>query len=136
MSTPALSPARAASVADAATAWTTVAYATGPADRPAAEEGVRAAYREAGLAEPERFIWFASPAQAARRQTRAVTGRGWGCAATVRNVWCFLIDVPRGWGWRPRHDAFAVELPVRVRRRDQHAPGRAAPSDGRLQRVL
>ncbi|MFI0423418.1 DUF6745 domain-containing protein [Spongiactinospora sp. 9N601] len=65
MSTPALSPARAASVADAVTAWTTVAYATGPADRPAAEEGVRAAYREAGLAEPERFIWFASPAQAA-----------------------------------------------------------------------
>ncbi|RBQ16251.1 hypothetical protein DP939_31720 [Spongiactinospora rosea] len=46
------------------TAWTTVAYATGPADRPAAEAGVRAAYREAGLAEPERFIWFASPAQA------------------------------------------------------------------------
>ncbi|WP_329083398.1 DUF6745 domain-containing protein [Streptosporangium sp. NBC_01469] len=65
MRTPALSPELAASLADAVTRWDPVAHATGPADRPAAEEGVRAAYRGAGLPEPERIVWFASPAQGA-----------------------------------------------------------------------
>ncbi|MGW4034284.1 DUF6745 domain-containing protein [Streptomyces sp. NPDC004838] len=41
--------------------WRAVATATGPADRAAAEEGVRIAYRSAGLAEPERIIWADSP---------------------------------------------------------------------------
>lgn len=41
--------------------WRDVAAATGAADRSAAEEGVRRAYRTAGLAEPERIIWAASP---------------------------------------------------------------------------
>ncbi|MEU3300026.1 DUF6745 domain-containing protein [Streptomyces sp. NPDC006678] len=41
--------------------WRAVAAATGQADRAAAEEGVRLAYRTAGLAEPERFVWAASP---------------------------------------------------------------------------
>ncbi|GAA2231028.1 hypothetical protein GCM10010232_16790 [Streptomyces amakusaensis] len=41
--------------------WRTVAAATGPADRPAAEDGIRLAYRTAGLAEPERIIWADSP---------------------------------------------------------------------------
>ena len=44
--------------------WRAVAAATGPADRAAAEEGVRLAYRTAGLAEPERIIWAASPRRA------------------------------------------------------------------------
>ncbi|MFE6768961.1 DUF6745 domain-containing protein [Streptomyces griseus] len=43
------------------TSWRSVAAATGRADRAAAEAGVRRAYRTAGLAEPERIIWAASP---------------------------------------------------------------------------
>ncbi|MFD8963689.1 DUF6745 domain-containing protein [Streptomyces sp. NPDC059568] len=41
--------------------WRAVAAATGESDRPAAERGVRLAYRRAGLAEPERIIWAGSP---------------------------------------------------------------------------
>ncbi|MFF3243714.1 DUF6745 domain-containing protein [Streptomyces sp. NPDC002870] len=41
--------------------WRAVAAATGPADRAVAEEGVRLAYRTAGLAEPERIVWADSP---------------------------------------------------------------------------
>ncbi|MCQ1575562.1 DUF6745 domain-containing protein [Streptomyces parvus] len=41
--------------------WRSVAAATGRADRAAAEAGVRRAYRTAGLAEPARIIWAASP---------------------------------------------------------------------------
>ncbi|NEB35987.1 DUF6745 domain-containing protein [Streptomyces sp. SID14515] len=43
------------------TSWRSVAAATGRADRAAAEAGVRRAYRTAGLAEPDRIIWAASP---------------------------------------------------------------------------
>ncbi len=50
---------------DLAVAWDEVAFATGPADRAAAEEGVRRAYRDAGLAEPDRIVWFDSPARGA-----------------------------------------------------------------------
>ncbi|MFJ5734402.1 DUF6745 domain-containing protein [Streptomyces microflavus] len=41
--------------------WRDVAAATGAADRAAAEEGVRRAYRTAGLAEPEQIVWAPSP---------------------------------------------------------------------------
>ncbi|MFF8690818.1 DUF6745 domain-containing protein [Streptomyces sp. NPDC015144] len=41
--------------------WRTVAAATGAADRAAAEDGIRLAYRSAGLAEPERIVWADSP---------------------------------------------------------------------------
>ncbi|WP_194818031.1 DUF6745 domain-containing protein [Nocardia sp. XZ_19_385] len=41
--------------------WRTVAAATGRADRPAAEAGVRRAYTDAGLPEPARIIWADSP---------------------------------------------------------------------------
>ncbi|WP_214104869.1 DUF6745 domain-containing protein [Acrocarpospora catenulata] len=61
----ALPPELAAQLADAVTRWELTAYTTGPANRPAAEEGVRAAYRGAGLPEPEQIIWLPSPAQAA-----------------------------------------------------------------------
>ncbi|WP_314411818.1 DUF6745 domain-containing protein [Streptomyces kroppenstedtii] len=46
--------------------WRATAAATGPGDRAAAEEGVRLAYRRAGLAEPERIIWTRSPREAVR----------------------------------------------------------------------
>ncbi|MEU8826929.1 DUF6745 domain-containing protein [Streptomyces sp. NPDC048636] len=41
--------------------WRAVAAATGPADRAAAEAGVRLAYETAGLAPPEAFVWVGSP---------------------------------------------------------------------------
>ncbi|WP_328951615.1 hypothetical protein OG778_32210 [Streptomyces sp. NBC_00184] len=41
--------------------WRAVAAATGAADRAAAEDGVRLAYRGAGLAEPVEFVWADSP---------------------------------------------------------------------------
>ncbi|KQX50848.1 MULTISPECIES: DUF6745 domain-containing protein [unclassified Streptomyces] len=44
--------------------WRSVAAATGPADRAAAEAGVRLAYRTAGLAEPDRVLWADSPVEA------------------------------------------------------------------------
>ncbi|MFF3956603.1 DUF6745 domain-containing protein [Streptomyces sp. NPDC001890] len=41
--------------------WRAVAAATGAADRSAAEDGLRLAYRSAGLAEPEQIVWVDSP---------------------------------------------------------------------------
>ncbi|WP_405675150.1 hypothetical protein OG292_04675 [Streptomyces sp. NBC_01511] len=41
--------------------WRGVAAATGAADRPAAEAGIRLAYRTAGLTGPERIVWADSP---------------------------------------------------------------------------
>ncbi|MFJ3922053.1 DUF6745 domain-containing protein [Streptomyces sp. NPDC090022] len=55
--------------------WRAVATATGPADRAAAEDGVRRAYRAAGLAQPRQIVWAASP-RAAVEAVRADTGRG------------------------------------------------------------
>lgn len=46
--------------------WRTVAAATGPGDRAAAEAGVRLAYRSAGLEEPARIVWARSPLEAVR----------------------------------------------------------------------
>ncbi|GAB2628515.1 hypothetical protein Aab01nite_21960 [Paractinoplanes abujensis] len=41
--------------------WLAAAVDTTPADRPAAEAGVREAYRRAGLTAPERIFWLGSP---------------------------------------------------------------------------
>jgi len=64
---------------DAVREWREVAAATGPADRPAAEEGVRLAYRLAGLPEPETIVWADSPragtALAARLTAQGTAGR-------------------------------------------------------------
>jgi hypothetical protein len=49
--------------------WTAIRRSTEPADRDAAEEGVRLAYRIAGLEPPARFIWCDSPV-ALLRETR------------------------------------------------------------------
>ncbi|WP_433225091.1 DUF6745 domain-containing protein [Microtetraspora malaysiensis] len=50
---------------DFTVAWRAAALATGPADRTVAEAGVRRAYRDAGLPEPEHVLWFESPAAGA-----------------------------------------------------------------------
>ncbi|MFJ3492394.1 DUF6745 domain-containing protein [Streptomyces sp. NPDC086091] len=44
--------------------WRAHATATGPAERAAAEDGVRLAYRRAGLPEPTRVLWAGSPREA------------------------------------------------------------------------
>lgn len=46
--------------------WRATATRTGAGDRTAAEEGVRLAYRRAGLDEPERIVWARSPHEAVR----------------------------------------------------------------------
>lgn len=61
--------------------WRLAVAETAPADRVAAEAGVRLAYRQAGLAEPERIVWVGSPlaalvllsgAEGAERRGRSV----------------------------------------------------------------
>ncbi|WP_309058421.1 DUF6745 domain-containing protein [Streptomyces sp.] len=61
--------------------WRAWAASAVPADRAAAEEGVRAAYRSAGLAEPERVIWAGSP-----REGVALIREGAGFGASVREA--------------------------------------------------
>ncbi|KAB1145090.1 hypothetical protein F7R91_20480 [Streptomyces luteolifulvus] len=51
-------------VADEVRLWRACAAAAVPADRGAAEAGVRLAYRRAGLAQPERVVWAGSPREA------------------------------------------------------------------------
>ncbi|MER6015697.1 DUF6745 domain-containing protein [Streptomyces bluensis] len=64
---------------DVTAVWRGVAAATGPADRTKAEDGVRLAYRLAGLPEPERIVWAGSPregaALAARLTAEGTAGR-------------------------------------------------------------
>ncbi|MEU2155162.1 DUF6745 domain-containing protein [Streptomyces sp. NPDC019396] len=55
--------------------WRAVAAATGPAERAEAEEGVRLAYRSAGLTAPGRLIWVDSP-RAAVAAVRSLEGAG------------------------------------------------------------
>lgn len=66
--------------------WRTWTRATVPADRAAAEAGVRAAYRAAGLPEPERIVWAGSP-RAAVSLIRELPDRG----ACVRDA---IRDAP------------------------------------------
>ncbi|MFJ9634836.1 DUF6745 domain-containing protein [Streptomyces sp. NPDC101175] len=65
--------------------WRAWATATGPADRAGAEEGVRRAYRLAGLVEPERVVWAGSP-RAAVALVRELTDRGPSVRDTVRSA--------------------------------------------------
>ncbi|MFI6638333.1 DUF6745 domain-containing protein [Streptomyces sp. NPDC050504] len=65
--------------------WRAIAAATGPADRPAAEEGVRLAYRTAGLAEPERIVWVGSP-RAAVEAVEKLEGAGRSVRDEVRTA--------------------------------------------------
>ncbi|MER5949905.1 DUF6745 domain-containing protein [Streptomyces sp. NPDC001904] len=64
--------------------WRAVAAATGPADREAAEAGVRRAYRGAGLAEPKRILWADSPRAAVTLLVRLAEAGELG--SSVRNL--------------------------------------------------
>ncbi|BFO17777.1 hypothetical protein SHKM778_41650 [Streptomyces sp. KM77-8] len=61
--------------------WRAWAAETGPADRATAEEGVRLAYRDAGLPEPERVVWAGSP-----REGVTLVRRGTDFGASVREA--------------------------------------------------
>ncbi|GFH38133.1 hypothetical protein SCWH03_43730 [Streptomyces pacificus] len=65
--------------------WRAVAAATGPADRAAAQDAVRLAYRTAGLAEPGRFVWVGSP-RAAVTAVRSLRDAGRSVRDEVRTV--------------------------------------------------
>lgn len=74
-----------AAAAVAATAWGEVGLATGPTDRAAVEADVRAAYRAAGLAGPERVVWAGSP-HAGAIAAAAESDRGRPVRAALRTV--------------------------------------------------
>ncbi|GAA3885147.1 DUF6745 domain-containing protein [Streptomyces sedi] len=66
--------------------WRAAALTTGPSEREVAEEGVRLAYRRAGLAEPQSVEWVASPLAAARLLSSAGGAeRGPSVRSTVRD---------------------------------------------------
>jgi uncharacterized protein DUF6745 len=50
--------------------WSAIRRSTEPADRAAAEEGARLAYRAVGLASPLRFVWCGSPIELSRQTQR------------------------------------------------------------------
>ena len=60
-----LTPEQIALLDDVRDEWLTHGLSTEPADRPAAEAGVRMAYREVGLEPPTQMIWYDSPLAAA-----------------------------------------------------------------------
>ncbi|SME91845.1 DUF6745 domain-containing protein [Streptomyces sp. Amel2xC10] len=65
--------------------WREWASSTAPADRAAAEEGIRRAYRRAGLVEPERVVWAGSP-RAAVSLVRELTDAGPSVREAVRSA--------------------------------------------------
>ncbi|MEU1042188.1 DUF6745 domain-containing protein [Streptomyces sp. NPDC005907] len=73
------------SSSDELSAWRGWLSATVPADRTVAEAGVRRAYRQAGLPEPERVVWAGSP-RAAVELLRDLPDRGPSVRDAVRST--------------------------------------------------
>ncbi|MGH8907318.1 MAG: DUF6745 domain-containing protein [Egibacteraceae bacterium] len=65
-----LEPAEQALAEATAAEWLAVGLSTAPADREAAEAGVRLAYQRAGLRPPQRILWAQSPLAGAREAAR------------------------------------------------------------------
>ncbi|MFE9809242.1 DUF6745 domain-containing protein [Streptomyces sp. NPDC005227] len=96
--------------------WRSAATRTGAGDRTAAEEGVRLAYRQAGLDAPARIVWVRSPHEAVRILMGAAPAEGAGLGDTgpsmretvVGRPWAAARDRahrqlgPEGWSghWR------------------------------------
>ncbi|MEV0128257.1 DUF6745 domain-containing protein [Dactylosporangium sp. NPDC050688] len=72
--TPLTDETSAAALGANAAKWLAAGLSTAPADRDAAADAVRLAYRSAGLPEPAHVVWFASPAAGARAAA-VLTGR-------------------------------------------------------------
>lgn len=91
---------RAAVAADRVARWRGTAADTGPADRAAAEEGLRLAYGRAGLPGPERVLWAGSPREAMRMLLEAEAEElGRGVREGVRTA-----------PWAAEREALAAEL--------------------------
>ncbi|NKY86738.1 DUF6745 domain-containing protein [Nocardia veterana] len=100
--------------------WRSVATAVGPADRSAAEDGVRTAYTEAGLPEPERIVWVESP-RAAVTAVRALADPGASVRERIRTApWAAerqrVVDAVGADGWSAHWLATGAPLwkPVRA----------------------
>ncbi|MEU8790770.1 DUF6745 domain-containing protein [Streptomyces sp. NPDC048643] len=66
--------------------WRAAAVRTGAGDRTVAEEGVRLAYRQAGLDAPARIVWARSPHEAVRILMGAASAEGTGLGDTGPGV--------------------------------------------------
>ncbi|MEU6669152.1 DUF6745 domain-containing protein [Streptomyces sp. NPDC046727] len=70
---------------DGVARWRAWAASTAPADRKRAEAGIRSAYRQAGLPEPERVVWAGSPCEGVTL-VRALPDKGPSVREAVRNA--------------------------------------------------
>ena len=70
--------------------WTATRTTCAPADRNAAEAGIRVAYRAAGLPPPDLIIWCGGPIEIAQLLVAATAGDRIGC-----NVKAQIFDTPR-----------------------------------------
>ncbi|WP_433370133.1 DUF6745 domain-containing protein [Actinoplanes sp. CA-142083] len=77
--------------------WLAAALEAAPADRGAAEAGVREAYRVAGLPEPERVFWVGSPRAGAVAAALLSPGASRDSVPWVAGVWSALVCQ----GWQP-----------------------------------
>ncbi|MFE0738012.1 DUF6745 domain-containing protein [Streptomyces sp. NPDC058855] len=114
--------------------WRAVAAATRPAERAAAEAGVRLAYRTAGLAAPERVLWAPSPL-AAVRLIRELTDRGPSVREEVRTrPWAEerrrLHDVLGPTGWAAHWQATGAALWDTTRSLAERIRDAVAQADG------
>ena len=95
--------------------WSAIRRSTAPADRDAAEEGVRLAYRAAGLPPPARVVWCDSPIALAERAGHITRADG----ANVRPA---LID-------RLRRQVFARLRKLLSRKLLKEIDGAVNPTD-------
>ena len=124
--------------------WVRIGLATGAADRPAVEAGIREAYRAGGLAPPQVILWLRSPLAGAvaaimiaqvRSQVRAQVwaqvcygqhDAGWLAFYDFFGACCGVEAVSRlsgmraasgaGWWWPCQHVAIVTERPARLER--------------------
>jgi hypothetical protein len=110
-----LTPAQRLELSSFRARWSAIRRSTAPADRDAAEEGLRLAYRAAGLAPPARVVWCDGPIALAER-ARCPT------AADGANVRPALID-------RLRRQVFARLRKRLARRLLKEIDGAVNPAD-------
>src|SRR6478735_10697404 len=72
----ALTPEQRAALARYRARWSAIGRSTEPADRGAAEAGVRLAYRAAGLEPPAQIVWCDSPVALSQLAQRISRGDG------------------------------------------------------------
>jgi hypothetical protein len=91
-----LEPAQQALVEATVAEWLTIGLSTAPADRQAAEDGVRLAYERAGLRSPPRIVWTESPLAGAREAVklqRWVGNRLWDRIRAAVSSWLPALNL-------------------------------------------